>query len=139
TISPMVTPNASSDRGCYTPTWHAMCSTPCGDTVALFSFTRPWTKATLFPYTTLFGSSGDLGCEPPTEAPVFTGTDNCEGTITPVVTTAGSSTPGAYTQTWTANYTEACGNAADPVSITWTWTQDTEAPAITTDAESGDL
>ncbi|PKP49488.1 MAG: hypothetical protein CVT94_04800, partial [Bacteroidetes bacterium HGW-Bacteroidetes-11] len=38
----------------------------------------------------------------------------------------------AYTQTWTANYTDACLNAALPVSITYTWTVDTELPVFTT-------
>jgi hypothetical protein len=35
--------------------------------------------------------------------------------------------------------TDACGNAADPVSITYTWTVDTEKPVIATTAMSGDL
>jgi hypothetical protein len=65
-------------------------------------------------------------------APTFTGTDNCEGTITPVVTTGGASNTGcAYTQTWNANYTDACNNVADQVSITYTWTVDSEIPVIT--------
>ena len=90
---------------------------------------------------TTTATSGPLpGCTPAVTAPTFTGTDNCEGTITPVVTTAGPTNTGcAYTQTWTANYTDACGNAATPVSITYTWTQDTQAPVITTTAISGPL
>jgi hypothetical protein len=36
-------------------------------------------------------------------------------------------------------YTDACGNAADPVSITYTWTVDTEKPVIATTAMSGNL
>ena len=71
---------------------------------------------------------------------VFTGLDNCEGVFTPVVTTAGPTNTGcAYSQTWTANYTDACGNAAAPVAITYTWTQDTRAPVISTTAVSGPL
>jgi hypothetical protein len=34
---------------------------------------------------------------------------------------------------------DACGNAADPVSITYTWTVDTEKPVIATTAMSGNL
>ena len=83
--------------------------------------------------------SGPLtGCSPTVTAPTFTGLDNCDGVLTPIVTTAGPTNTGcAYTQTWTANYTDACGNAATPVSITYTWTQDTQAPVISTTAVSG--
>jgi hypothetical protein len=82
-------------------------------------------------------TSGHLGCNPTVVAPTFTGTDNCEGVITPVVTTSGPTNTGcAYSQTWTANYTDACGNAADPVSITYTWTIDTEDPVLATSATS---
>ena len=38
------------------------------------------------------------------------------------------------TQTWTANYTDACGNAAEEVVITYTWIVDTEVPVISTEA-----
>ncbi|MBK6348248.1 MAG: HYR domain-containing protein [Bacteroidales bacterium] len=45
--------------------------------------------------------------------------------------TAGPTNTGCdYSQTWTATYTDACGNAAAPESITFTWVQDTEPPAI---------
>jgi len=78
-----------------------------------------------------------LECNPTVIAPVFTGLDNCEGVFTPVVTTSGPSNTGcAYTQTWTANYTDACMNAALPVSITFTWTQDLVLPVITLTAAS---
>jgi large repetitive protein len=77
--------------------------------------------------------SGDLGCNPGTiTPPVFTGLDNCDGIFTPSVNTTGPSNTGcAYSQTWTATYTDACGNAALPVGITYTWTEDTEDPVLT--------
>ncbi|MBK8671135.1 MAG: hypothetical protein IPN89_17510 [Saprospiraceae bacterium] len=34
------------------------------------------------------------------------------------------------TQTWTANYTDACTNAAVPVSVTYTWVEDVVIPVI---------
>ncbi|MDY0285809.1 MAG: HYR domain-containing protein, partial [Bacteroidales bacterium] len=78
----------------------------------------------------------NFGCNPVINAPTFTGTDNCEGIITPVVTTDGPSNTGcSYTQTWEANYTDACGNIADEVSITYYWTIDTEAPTFTAPAD----
>ena len=84
--------------------------------------------------------SGNLGCNPTVTAPVFTGLDNCDGVFTPSVTITGPSNTGcAYTQTWTANYTDASNNVATPVSITYTWTVDTEAPVIATTAVSGNL
>ncbi|MBQ6276373.1 MAG: proprotein convertase P-domain-containing protein, partial [Bacteroidales bacterium] len=86
-------------------------------------------------------SNPNGACNPGTiTAPTFTYTDNCTGTGTVTnVTTSGPSHDGcAYTQTWTANYTDDCGNPADEVSITYTWTQDDENPVIATTATSGD-
>jgi hypothetical protein len=66
--------------------------------------------------------NGYLGCNPIVVAPVFTGLDNCEGIFTPNVATDGpTNTDGLYSQTWTATYTDACGNEAEEVSITYTW------------------
>jgi hypothetical protein len=79
--------------------------------------------------------SGYLGCNPTVVAPVFTGLDNCDGIFTPSVATLGPVATGCnYTQTWTATYTDACQNAATPVSITYTWKVDTELPVISTTA-----
>jgi hypothetical protein len=81
---------------------------------------------------TATASSANLGCNPIVIAPTFTGSDNCVGSFAPVVTTNGPSNIGcAYTQTWTANFTDPCQNAAVPVSITYTWTLDTTPPVIT--------
>ncbi len=85
-------------------------------------------------------TSHDLGCNPTVTDPVFTGLDNCVGVFTPIVNTAGPTHNGcAYTQTWTATYTDACTNVAVPVSITYTWTEDLELPVISTEATSHDL
>ncbi|MBK9735419.1 MAG: hypothetical protein IPO92_10785 [Saprospiraceae bacterium] len=50
-------------------------------------------------------------------APTFEATDNCLASALSVIpTTAGPTGPAcARTQTWTANYTDACTNAAVPV------------------------
>ena len=34
------------------------------------------------------------------------------------------------TQTWTANVDDDCGNSAVPVSVTYTWVEDTEPPML---------
>jgi len=44
-----------------------------------------------------------------------------------------------YTQTWTATYTDGCGNEAEAVSVTYTWKEDNTAPIITEDVEDKDL
>lgn len=84
------------------------------------------------PVITTTATSGDLGCNPSVTAPAFSATDNCDGSLTPTVTTAGPSNTGcSYSQTWTANVSDACGNAANPLSITYTWKQDMVKPVIT--------
>ena len=76
----------------------------------IYTFTIQDTQA---PVITTTATNGNLGCNPTITEPVFTGTDNCEGTIIPAVTTEGPQNDGCvYTQTWSANYTDACGNAA---------------------------
>ena len=86
-------------------------------------------------------TSGNLGCNPTVTAPTFTGLDNCEGTITPVITGDGpTNTSGcAWSQTWNANYTDACGNVSDQESITYTWKVDTTDPVLPTLPTGGDL
>ncbi|MCO5265550.1 MAG: choice-of-anchor L domain-containing protein, partial [Lentimicrobium sp.] len=103
------------------------------------SKTETYTVATIpditAPVITTLAENGDLGCNPTVVAPEFTGTDNCEGSIIPEVTTSGASNNGtSYSQTWTATYTDASGNVAEPVIITYTWTEDTENPILSTTA-----
>jgi hypothetical protein len=141
TIVPVVSTNGPTNVGCsYSQTWTANYTDACGSTAEEVSITYTWTVDTEKPVLATEAKSGDLGCNPTVEAPVFTGTDNCEGTIVPVVSTNGPTNVGcSYSQTWTANYTDACGNPAEEVSITYTWTVDTDAPVLATEAKSGDL
>jgi gliding motility-associated-like protein/uncharacterized repeat protein (TIGR01451 family) len=84
------------------------------------------------PVITSTSQSRDLGFNPVVQAPVFTGTDACDGPFTPVVTTSGPQNTGcAYTQTWNANFTSKCGATAQTVSVVYTWTIDTQAPVAT--------
>ena len=81
-------------------------------------------------------ASADLGCNPGSiTAPTFTVTDNCEGSFTLTadsVTVTGPDHTGCdYTQSWTAHYTDACGNKAKDSTVTFTWTE-TTVPTITT-------
>ncbi len=140
-FTPSVTTDGPSNEGCaYTQTWAANYTDACGNAATEVTITYTWTQDTELPVISTIATSGDLGCNPTVAAPVFTGLDNCAGVFTPSVTTDGPSNEGcAYTQTWAANYTDACGNAATEVTITYTWTQDTELPVISTIATSGDL
>ena len=97
----------------------------CGVEADSVSITYTWTLASK-PVITTTDVSSDLGMNPtlPPIPPTFTGVDNCEGDITLSidVTSSGPINSGCnYTQTWNANYTSGCGRAADPVSITYTW------------------
>jgi hypothetical protein len=139
----IVTTDGPMNTGCaYTQTWTANVSDACGNAADPVSITYTWTVDTEKPVIATTAMSGDLGCNPTVAAPEFTGTDNCSGDLSSsiIVTTDGPMNTGcAYTQTWTANVSDACGNAADPVSITYTWTVDTEKPVIATTAMSGGL
>lgn len=94
------------------------------------------------PVITTTAESGHLGCNPLVTPPVFSGSDNCGGTITPVVSTSGKQPYDEFCdqyQTWTATFTDAAGNVATEVSVTYIWTEDSKAPVIITEAVSGDL
>jgi hypothetical protein len=68
------------------------------------------------------------GCN--NSGPTFSGLDNCDGVFAPSVADGGKTlTSGnsewAYSQTWTATYTDACLNASCTSSIT-TWKEANE-------------
>ena len=124
----------------YTQTWTATYTDHCNNAAVPVSITYTWTRDTERPVISTEASSGDLGCNPTVVAPVFTGLDNCVGVFEPNVTPGGVTNVGCnYTQTWRANYTDACGNAAVEAVITYTWIVDTDVPVISTEASSGDL
>ena len=84
---------------------------------------------------------GDKGCNPTITTPTFTVSDNCAGVFTlpsdsiidgGVVNTSAC----GRSRTWTAHYTDPCGNPATDVSVTYTWTEDAKAPVIHTEAVS---
>ncbi|MBK8349706.1 MAG: hypothetical protein IPL08_19635 [Saprospiraceae bacterium] len=140
-FTPTVTTSGPSGPVCArTQTWTANYTDQCGNAATPVSVTYTWKQDLVLPVISTAAVSGDLGCNPTMTAPVFTGSDNCDGVFTPIVTTSGPSGPVcARTQTWTANYTDQCGNAATPVSVTYTWKQDQVLPVISTTAVSGDL
>ncbi|MCQ2195254.1 MAG: hypothetical protein MJZ28_09945, partial [Paludibacteraceae bacterium] len=84
--------------------------------------------------------SADFGCNPTIVAPKvedFVIIDECEGTTEVTLTDEGEKVEGCiHSQTWTATYTNVCGLAATPVSVTYTWLVDTTIPVIATSAVS---
>ncbi len=140
-FTPIVNTAGPTHNGCaYTQTWTATYTDACTNVAVPVSITYTWTEDLELPVISTEATSHDLGCNPTVTDPVFTGLDNCVGVFTPIVNTAGPTHNGcAYTQTWTATYTDACTNVAVPVSITYTWTEDLELPVISTEATSHDL
>jgi hypothetical protein len=132
-ITPVVTTTGHSNDGCnYTQTWKANYTDDCGNKADEVTITYTWKVDTQIPVITAQDKDKDLGCNPvQVTPPSFTGTDNCEGTITPVVTSEGPTHTGcSYTQTWTAIYTDDCGNKAVSKSVTYTWKVDVTKPVI---------
>ena len=140
-----VTVTGPTNTGCsYTQSWTAHYTDACGNKAKDSTITYTWTVDTEKPVIASTAVSGDLGCNPGTiTAPTFTVTDNCEGSFTLTadsVTVTGPTNSGcSYTQSWTAHYTDACGNKAKDSTITYTWTVDTEKPVISSSVASADL
>ncbi|PKP36598.1 MAG: hypothetical protein CVT97_08640, partial [Bacteroidetes bacterium HGW-Bacteroidetes-14] len=120
-------------------TWTANYTDACNNAAAEVSVTYTWTEDLIAPVISTTAVSGDKGCNPAIVAPVFTLTEACSpGDI--VVTTAGVAGTGCEkSQTWTANFTDACNNAADEVSITYSWIEDLVKPVIVTTATNQNL
>ena len=70
----------------------------------------------------------------PTCATVLAGitvTDNCDQNVVPQCNVTFDSGPGcSHVRTFTITAVDDCGNPATPCVVTYTWTDDTEAPVI---------
>ncbi|MBK8671133.1 MAG: hypothetical protein IPN89_17500 [Saprospiraceae bacterium] len=114
---------------------HGQPTTPMRTNAAVpVSVTYTWVEDSYSPVIAVVTSADPAGtCNPSSiVAPTFEATDNCLASAVSVTpTTAGPTGPAcARTQTWTANYTDACTNAAVPVSVTYTWVEDEVIPVI---------
>ena len=120
-------------------TWTATASDACQNAADALSITYIWIEDEEKPVIATTAKSEDKGCNPTIVAPEFTVTDNCDKSVTVEVKTTGVEGTGCEKrQTWTATATDACQNAADALSITYTWIEDEEPPVIATTAKSGD-
>ncbi len=138
----VVTDDGVVSDGCSrSQIWTANVSDDCGNQSKPISITYTWKVDTEIPVITTQNQSGDLGCNPTSiVAPAFGYTDNCDSNLQVVVNEGEIQSQGCgRSQTWTANVSDGCGNAATLVSITYTWKVDTEVPVISTQNQSGDL
>ncbi|GLR16099.1 T9SS type A sorting domain-containing protein [Portibacter lacus] len=136
-----VTDGPQSDGCKWTQTWTANYSDYCQNAADQVSVTYTWSEDTEKPVISSDSEDKDLGCNPTVVPPTFTVTDNCmDETLNVTPVTDGPTSLGCYyTQTWTADYTDACGNIAEQESVTYTWSEDTEKPVISSDSEDKDL
>src|SRR5205814_3627609 len=108
------------------------------------SRTVTWTANTQAPVITATGTTSTLGCNPTAEqinAALGTATAqaNC-GPVTPTPSDSAVTSDGcSRSQTRAWNVSDACGNAALPVSRTVTWTANTQAPVITASGTTSTL
>jgi len=128
-----VSVNPGTKCGSYELQVSIACQTCTGNAIVCSKvFT---TVDTTPPVITATGTTLTLGCNPSAAdingaLGTATATDNC-GSVTPTPSdSAVSSTGCSRSQTRTWNVTDACGNAATPVSRTVTWTVDTSPPVI---------
>lgn len=119
-------------------TWTAHYTDPCKNKATDVSVTYTWIEDTEIPVIHTEAVSDHKGCNPTIVAPTFTVVDNCEGTFAlsaDSVTTTGKTGSGCEkTQSWTAHYTDGCGNPAAPQTVTYSWKEDTQKPVINTTA-----
>ena len=129
-VTPTFSDSTVSSNGCLrsqTRTWNV--TDACGNAAAPVSRTATWIFDITVPVITATGTptNGTLGCNPTATAindalGTATATDNC-GPVTPTFSDGAVSSDGCLrSQTRTWNVTDACGNAAAPVSRTATWT-----------------
>jgi len=142
--NPQVTLSSSeTTNGCtHTKVWTASYTGSCNLAATPVTITRTWTVDNTPPTILVTANHNpDGACNPTITAPTFKVNDNCAGVFTlpsdsiidgGVVNTSAC----GRSRTWTAHYTDPCGNPATDVSVTYTWTEDAEAPVIHTEAVS---
>ena len=96
----------------------------CTDTTAIAFATIM--QQPVIGYASGFTDYKDWGCDNTFAAPTaasFTVTDNCKATASVNVSAGDEVITGCqHSRTWTATYTNGCGQSADPVAITYEWT-----------------
>ena len=140
-IDPMVTAGDIVEDGCFrSQTFTATATDACGNQAEPIEITYTWTSDLEAPVIETDSEDADLGCNPETlPVPSFSATDNC-GDVVVMVVPGEIIADGCFrSQTYTANVSDACGNQAEPESVTYTWTVDTINPYIQTQQGDEDL
>ena len=123
-------------------TWTAHYTDPCDNKANDVSVTYTWIEDHDAPVIYTEAVSDHKGCNPTIVAPTFTVVDNCEGTFflhaDSVTTTGKTGTSCEKSQSWTAHYTDGCGNPATANTVTYYWTE-TTVPTIETDLTDQNL
>jgi gliding motility-associated-like protein len=112
----------------YTKVWTATYTNTCGMEAVPVNVVYKWTLAEKPVITVTANGTYDYGCvtEHPENIPTFEVSDMC-GIPTDIEITGGevqSLDNCTYSRVWTANYLNACGNSAETVVVTHTWTLD---------------
>jgi len=125
-----------SSNGCFRTQTRTFNATDlCGNNAASVIRTVTWKEDLVAPVITPANADSNLGCNPTAaqiEAALGTASvnDNCD-VLTATVNTGSINSNGCIrTQTRTWSVSDACGNAATPVSVTATWTEDLTPPVI---------
>ncbi len=141
-LTPTTSGKKANGKCGYVQTWTANYTDKCLNKAAEVSVTYTWTEDLEIPIITASDQNRDLGYNPEIIPPSFSVKDNClDATFNVIPTTIGAQANGEcrFTQTWTANYTDKCLNKAAKVSVTYTWTVNSEIPKIIASDQSRDL
>ena len=131
--------------GCVvTRTFTVSATDACGNAATPQTVVYSWTADTTPPTITSVPTGSNLGCNPaslPTDASVkalVSANDNC-GIPTVNVSHSDATSGCVVTRTFTVTASDACGNAATPQTVVYSWTADTAAPTFTSVPTGGSL
>jgi hypothetical protein len=139
-VSSVLTTNGST----ITSTFTVSTTDVCGFTSAPQTVVYSWIIDTSAPVLTFVPTGGNMGCNPtnlPTDASVaaqVVAAANCAMQSTNVSHLDGGSDC-AMTRTFTITATDVCGFTSLPQTVVYTWTNDTNAPVITSVPAGGYL
>jgi gliding motility-associated-like protein len=120
------------DNCTYSRTWTANYKNACGVIADPVVVTYTWRVNTQPVITVISHGNKDYGCvnNKPNDKPEFKVSDNCDLGALIDLTSEESNNGCQYTKVWTATYINACGVAADPVTVIYEWKQN-DKPVIT--------
>ncbi|WP_235298409.1 T9SS type A sorting domain-containing protein, partial [Portibacter marinus] len=132
-------PNGIEGEGCEkSQTWTVTATDNCGGLQGSCTVTYSWTEDNTAPVVTCPTTGLDLGCNPetiPTRLEVIadvTVSDLCDDYTVDAFSPNGIEGEGCEkSQTWTVTATDNCGGLQGSCTVTYTWTEDNNAPVVT--------